>query len=930
MLDLSRLTPAQRAAVLANDGPLVVVAGPGSGKTTVLAARIAYLISARGAPPASVLALTFATRAARELRLRLCGLLGPAGRQVDVATFHAFGLRLLRRWSDVLGWGPGPLVVYGAAEARSLVGELATTLGLDPGIYPPGELATRVERYRLSGWAGEAVTSRGTGPPGSAHSGGAATSPDADLVPELAERYEALLRQRGAVDYAAMLALPSRLCDARPDALRALQEAYGYVLCDEAQDVCRTQYGLLRRLAARHHNLTLVGDPMQCLPAGTPVRTPGGDVPIERLRPGDLVTAATGHGRAGAAAVDDVLSRPFAGDLVRVTLKSGRILRLTPDHTCFARPGSRPADHAHDESRRPPWAALRVWLDSSHRSTEYEVQRPGEVARTGGRVSAGTSTGVGREAADAAAAESFARGAAGFADGTEVARWAQLTRNATFAFRPAARLYPATIVPVLQDDGIGEDEVVAVDREPYDGPVFDLNVGRLHNYVACGVVVHNCIYGWRGADAGLMLHLAHDFPGARTVRLEHTFRATGHLVELANALGAGLPYGQRLRTDNPPGEAGRLHVAADEQREADFVAAEVARLCAEGRLRRPGEAGVLFRTNRQAHPVVLALRRRRVPYRVQGGADLFARREVRDAVAYLRLAHNPDDRAALARVVNVPPRRLARAAAALRTTPGAVSLPDLPALAAPDGPAATAAARGLVVLVEALHAGSRDRSPADLLTAALDGSGYRAWLAGQPDAAGREAGLAALVALARQGDGEGGLGAWLADLQLGEDVAAGPEAAERLLLTTVHGAKGGEWRVVFVLGMEEGLLPHWRALALPAGEAAAGRSRAGAGGSGGVQGVEEELRLAYVAVTRAREALYLSHCRARRRGDRVEPRLPSRFLRGLPLAAIPGPPAAGLAPSASSAHGAGRHGTGGLDGADGADGVDGTGGPRCP
>src|SRR5579884_3212653 len=112
MLDLSRLSREQRQAVVAGDGPLLIVAGPGSGKTTVLAARIAYLVTARGVPPTGVLAITFSTKATRELRARLSSLLGSDGRGVEVTTFHAFGLRVVRQWSEELGWGPGPIAVY--------------------------------------------------------------------------------------------------------------------------------------------------------------------------------------------------------------------------------------------------------------------------------------------------------------------------------------------------------------------------------------------------------------------------------------------------------------------------------------------------------------------------------------------------------------------------------------------------------------------------------------------------------------------------------------------------------------------------------------------------------------------------------------------------------------------------------------------------
>ena len=390
------------------------------------------------------------------------------------------------------------------------------------------------------------------------------------------------------------------------------------------------------------------------------------------------------------------------------------------------------------------------------------------------------------------------------------------------------------------------------------------------------------LYAFRGADVRFLRAFERDFPGARTVRLDENFRATGRLVDLANALGAGLAYGGPLRTANPPGEAARLHVAADEAAEAAFVASEVAGLRAAGAVGRLGEVAVLFRTNRQADRLAVALRARRLPYRVRGGGDLFSRREVRDAVAYLRLAHNPADGPALARVVNTPPRRLGRLAGDLRARPAPAAA--LPARAARYGPAAAAAARALLGLLDDLHRECAGLAPGAALDLALEATGYRAWLAGQTDGPARLAHLEALRALAAGADGadgadgaEGGLGAWLADLQLGEEASPPPDEAERVLLTTIHGAKGAEWRVVFVVGVEEGLLPHRRAL------------DAGPGAPGAV---EEELRVAYVAVTRPRERLYLTCCRRRRRGEATVPRRPSRFLRGLPLAVAAGEPAA--------------------------------------
>ena len=614
MLDLSRLSPEQRQAVLAGDGPLLIVAGPGSGKTTVLAARIAYLVTCRRVAPTGILAIVFATKAKRALQARLGALLGPMGREVDVATFHSFGLRLVRRWSEELGFQASRIAVYSHDESCALVGELAEGLGIDEARWPSYELSTALERYRL-------------GDPG---------MQTPEQLGMLAHAYEDTLRRRGVVDYAAMLALPLQLFDARPDVLHLYQDSYRHVLADEFQDVCAAQYMLLRLLAEQHRNLVVVGDPLQTL------------------------------------------------------------------------------------------------------------------------------------------------------------------------------------------------------------------------------------YGWRGADVRFLVDFRRDFPEARVVCLDQNFRSTGQIVDLANALSAALPYSRPLWTDNPSGETALLYVAADEQTEAAFVASEITQLLATRLIGHPGEVAVLYRTNQQVHELALALRERHLPYVVRGNGDRFGRKEVRDALAYLRLIHDPGDHLALSRIVNVPPRRLGCLAELLREEP--VGLQQLPALAQRYGSHAAAGARALCGLVRDLHTQSEELPPAALLDRVLEQSGYSAWLAGQRDGAARLAHLAMLRSLLERV--EGGLGTWLAELQLEAELPAAPGDARRILLTTIHGAKGGEWRVVFVTGAEEGLLPHARCLIT---------------NGPGSTSLDEELRVAYVAVTRPRERLYLTCCRSRRRGVGSEKRHPSRFLRGLPI-----------------------------------------------
>src|SRR5262249_22722253 len=147
------------------------------------------------------------------------------------------------------------------------------------------------------------------------------------------------------------------------------------------------------------------------------------------------------------------------------------------------------------------------------------------------------------------------------------------------------------------------------------------------------------LYGWRGAEVRFLLNFRRDLPGAKVLKLGQNFRSTRRIVDLAEALRRPLGYGAQLCTDSPPGPPARVQVAADERAEATFVAAEIERLRSEGRIEGLGEVAVLYRTRGQSFELARALRERHIPYRVRGGGDFFEASAVRDAIAYLRLAH---------------------------------------------------------------------------------------------------------------------------------------------------------------------------------------------------------------------------------------------------------------------------------------------------
>src|SRR5712692_1617631 len=213
-LDISHFSPNQREVVEAGDGPLSILAGPGSGKTTVLAGRIAYLVEQRGVAAATILAITFTTAAAATLRQRLLGVLGDAAHDLTITTFHALGLRLIKQWSGELGFGDGVPAVYGRDDARVLLREVVSVLGLevapeargreiDPWAMSLSKLTLALDRFRL----GRNDRGRSSEEHGDI---------DEELLRQLTKAYEAQLQQRGAVDFPSMLTLPLHLFESEP------------------------------------------------------------------------------------------------------------------------------------------------------------------------------------------------------------------------------------------------------------------------------------------------------------------------------------------------------------------------------------------------------------------------------------------------------------------------------------------------------------------------------------------------------------------------------------------------------------------------------------------------------------------------------------------------------------------------------------------
>ena len=245
------LNAEQRAAVESTEGPLLILAGAGSGKTRVLTSRIAYLIGVCGIPADQILAVTFTNKAAGEMKERVEKLLGPVAHQVSIGTFHSMGVRILRKEIGHLGRSRG-FVIYDDADSIGVVKEALKSEGLDPKVHEPRRIRWQIDQWKNAGLL----------PPAAAEQ---AKDLDSQLCARLYAKYQKKLGESEALDFGDLLLLTAELFRRHPRVLEYYQQKWGYILVDEYQDTNGVQYGIVSQLAAAHRNLCVVGDPDQSI-----------------------------------------------------------------------------------------------------------------------------------------------------------------------------------------------------------------------------------------------------------------------------------------------------------------------------------------------------------------------------------------------------------------------------------------------------------------------------------------------------------------------------------------------------------------------------------------------------------------------------------------------------------------------------------------
>ena len=383
------------------------------------------------------------------------------------------------------------------------------------------------------------------------------------------------------------------------------------------------------------------------------------------------------------------------------------------------------------------------------------------------------------------------------------------------------------------------------------------------------------VYGWRGADIRNILNFERDFKGAEVIKLEQNYRSTGNILDVANSIIKNNTErkGKKLWTAKERGQYATLKINFDEKEEANFVTQKVIDLIEEGKYKY-GDFVILYRTNAQSRSFEETFIRNNIPYKIVGGLKFYDRKEVKDLIAYLRLIQNPLDDISLRRIINVPKRgigasTLGKIEKYTSQTGESIygALLDLDKIQGLSGRARNVI-KSFTAMINKFLAMKEIMGVRDFIEEVVYSTGYIKELEEENsvESQSRIENLKEFISVAVdfETNYEGGtLEDFLANVSLLSDVDKTDERKDVVTMMTVHGAKGLEFPVVFLVGMEEGLFPISRAL-------------------DSIHDMEEERRLCYVAVTRAEELLYISYANLRTIYGNTTYSLPSRFLKEIP------------------------------------------------
>ena len=975
-MNLDYLNDRQKEAVLWGDGPLLLLAGAGSGKTSVLTTRVAYLIKERGIDPRNIVAITFTNKAAKEMKERIIKQVGSIGYNIQISTFHSFGLRIIKENYERLGYDKN-FTIIDSDDSLTVIKRILKDMNIDPKRCNP-----KFIKNQISSCKNEMVTVE--------KYYNLVNDDVSDITYKVYKKYQETLLRNNSLDFDDLLIKPIELFNKHPEVLLQYQELFKYVFIDEYQDTNEAQYLLSKMISAKYKNICVVGDDSQCLTPDTIIETKKGKKKISEIKKDDEVKTASGFGNTIYNKVTDVLKKEYNGDIIKVTLESGKIIKATKEHITFfkllpevnkyyvylmykkdlgfrigqtsgVRCGKNKIKNGI-EVRLNGETADKIWIikvcNTKEDATYYEeyfssyygipktvfvskgrnislsqekinelfksistyeraeklmkeenlffeyphhissaVVRGNSVRRiinlsflsgkhtkngdiythrisliTSGeeerkklsdlgfntRSSKGGKWRIETERKEYEHAEYFARMVDDLTDGYDILRKIKLTEE-SYNFIPFGSLKEGMYLIRIEDDNLIQDKIVKVEKEFYDGYVYDLNVKDTKNYFANNICVHNCIYSWRGANFKNILNFEKDYKDAKVILLEQNYRSTKTILNAANSVikNNTKKKDKNLWTENEQGEKIKYVRALDEKEEASFVTREIKSLKSDGVSL--DDIAVLYRTNAQSRTIEEGFLNSNIPYRIVGAFAFYSRKEIKDLLAYLKLIYNPKDDVSLIRVINYPKRGI-----------GPKTIDNLSMDAVLKGTSMFEVIEkgkelGFKNTILEMKEKSETLSLTETIDMVLDKSGIKEDLEQEHtlEADIRLENLEEFKSITKTFEEESGIASledFLNEVSLVSDVNDQKEdAASKVTLMTIHAVKGLEFKYVFVIGMEENIFPHVNCIEGP-------------------DGLEEERRLCYVAITRAKKKLYLINALKRTLFGRTSVNMPSRFI----------------------------------------------------
>lgn len=975
---LTSLNHEQQRAVTYEGGPLLVLAGAGSGKTRVLTHRAAWFISQGKVRPDNVLLLTFTNKAAGEMKERMMHLIKNA--PTFAGTFHSFCVRVLRVEGKALDITPD-FLIYDENDSQEAIKQIMNDLGISKDSLSPSFIASQISDAKTQ------ILSP-------IQYGELGNSELQEKVFKIYVEYEKYLKKASALDFDDLLLRVVDLFQKYPSILTKWQERLTHVLVDEWQDTNKIQYLLTKLITGKTGNLTTVGDASQCMPPGISVLTSKGFKKVEDIKLGEMVISATGRGNSEKFMVKKIYKRKHVGKLVNIKTVSGKNLRITPNHIVFAkitpkenlyhiylmyrkdkgfriglakglrsgnsRNGHKPlvgiATRGNQESadkmwvlktckdrseanfweyffafkygiptlvfetggrsmkitqdqinrlfseintnervtelmkdlgldprfphHRPkgisgyknpdrqiihlkffedprrynthPWGMHRIALNTTDRKLEQTIKTAGFYTRQGRKNTWRTE--ITRMSYEEA--ENVAKKLSREAGNIEISYEAFLFKDKEkLHFHPASHLQPGMIVALYRKGKIIEEEIKEVEYENYRGIVYDFNVEHVHNYIANGIVVHNSIYSWRGADFRNINNLLRDYPNIKVINLEQNYRSTQSILSAANSVIAKNTTHPILKlwTKKGKGEKIRIYRARSGLDEAQFIVNQVNQLISESgknknsinsvnRLTNQlkyGDFAILYRTNAQSRVLEEALLHAGIPYVLVRGVRFYDRAEIKDVLSYLRLLVNPKDSVSRKRVEKLGKTRIKKFEEFRQKLP---------------------------------ESWKSEATTLDLMDAVLQSTDYLSKYQRETEEnVARLENIKELRSVATEFPSIHDFLENVALVEVAQDskgrisqlTTHNLPKGDAITLMTLHAAKGLEFPIVFMVGMEEGLFPHSRSLF-------------------DINELEEERRLAYVGMTRAKELLYLTFANRRLYFGQRTSNPPSRFIIDIP------------------------------------------------